>query len=292
VLIEDSNAVGVNGDQSNNNAKDSGAAYVFVRNGTEWHLQAYLKASNTGAFDYFGYSVSISGDTIVVGAYLEDSNAARVNGDQNNDDAGYSGAAYVFVREGINWTQQAYLKASNAEADDWFGYSVSISGDTIVVGAYVEDSNARGVNGDQRNNDAPYSGAAYVFVREGITWTQQAYLKASNTGAYDWFGYSVSISGDTIVVGASQEDSNATGVNGDQSNNDASNSGAAYVFMRNATTWTQRAYLKPETVYNGYFGRGVAVDEYIVACRIGFASVFDEVKEVTTTGVSEGFHLL
>jgi hypothetical protein len=114
------------------------------------------------------------------------------------------------VREGTTWTQQAYLKASNTGVSDFFGYSVSISGDTIVVGAMYEDSGATGVDGDQ-GSGATDSGAACVFVR-GTTWTQQAYLKASNTGAGDNFGYSVSISGDTICSGAWQEDSNATGV--------------------------------------------------------------------------------
>jgi hypothetical protein len=115
-----------NDDQFGSN---SGAVYVFVRNDTSWTQQAYLKASNPGVADYFGYSVSISGDTIVVGAYLEDSNATGVNGTQDNG-ATASGAAYVFVRIGTTWTQQAYLKASNTEAGDNFGYSVSISGDT------------------------------------------------------------------------------------------------------------------------------------------------------------------
>jgi hypothetical protein len=104
------------------------------------------------------------------------------------------------VREGTRWTRQAYLKASNAEADDRFGISVSISGDTSVVGAYGESSSATGVNDNQNNNGATSAGAACVFVREGTIWTQQAYLKASNTGADDLFGESVSISGDVIVV--------------------------------------------------------------------------------------------
>ena len=130
---------------------------------------------------------------------------------------------------------------------DFFGLSVAISGDTMVVGAYNEDSNATGVDGDQ-NNLASDAGAAYVFTRSGTTWSQQAYLKASNTHNTqfgDIFGYSVAISGDTLVVGAHGEDSNATGVNGDQANNSmGGNSGAAYVFTRSGTTWTQQAYLK------------------------------------------------
>ena len=144
--------------------------------------------------------------------------------------------------------QQAYLKASNTEASDFFGSSVAVSSDTVVVGAEGEDSNATGVNGNQLDNSELLSGAAYVFVRPpgGTTWSQQAYLKASNTGAGDRFGISVAVSGDTVVVGAYSEDSNATGVNGNQLDNSALSSGAAYVFVRppGGTTWSQQAYLK------------------------------------------------
>src|SRR5689334_6574746 len=107
---EDSNAMGVNGDQANNGAMDSGAAYVFVRSGTNWSQQAYLKASNTGARDFFGYAVAIDSDTIVVAAPLEGSAAKGVNGNQSDNSAPDSGAAYVFTRSGTAWTQQAYLK--------------------------------------------------------------------------------------------------------------------------------------------------------------------------------------
>ena len=101
-----------------------------------------------------------------------------------------SGAAYIFVRSGTNWTQQAYVKASNAEAGDEFGDQVAISDDVVVVASAGDDSNATGVKGDQSNNTATDSGAAYVFLRTGTNWTQQAYLKASNTGAQDVFGLS------------------------------------------------------------------------------------------------------
>jgi hypothetical protein len=195
---------------TNNGAIASGAAYVFVREGPNWTQQAYLQPSNPGTNDYFGQSVSISGDTIVVGAHQEGSSATGVNGDQSNNAAPVSGAAYVFVRDGTTWSQQAYLKASNTGAGDYFGRWVSISGDTIVVGSPREDSNATGVNGDD-SNEATDSGAAYVYVRNGTSWSQQAYLKASNTEAGDLFGYAVSISGDTIVVGASQEDKPESG---------------------------------------------------------------------------------
>jgi hypothetical protein len=257
---ESSNATGVNGDQHNNNAQAAGAAYVFVRDGTNWTQQAYLKASNTSAGDNFGVTVAISGDTIVAGA-SEDSNASGVNGDESNNSARDAGAVYVFVREGTNWSQQAYLKASNAAADDLFGgYSIAISGDTIVVGAALEDSNAKGVNGNQDSNSAQDAGAAYVFEREGTNWTQQAYLKASNAGAGDYFGGSVAISGETIVIGAIGESSNAIGVNGNQNNNSARSAGAAYVFVREGTNWSQQAYLKASnTQADDGFGFSVAI---------------------------------
>jgi hypothetical protein len=257
---EDSGTTGINGNGSDNSAADAGAAYVFVRSGTNWTQQAYLKASNTNAGDVFGFSVAMSGETVVVGAWQEDSNATGVNGDQSNNSANTSGAAYVFVRSGANWTQQAYLKASNTEASDGFGLSVAASGNTIAIGAHQEASNATGVNGDQSNNSAGLAGAAYVFVRSGTSWTQQAYLKASNTDAVDNFGYSVAVSGETVVVGAYGEDSNATGITGDQSNNSATNAGAAYVFVRSGTSWAQQAYLKASNTGAGdFFGFVVAV---------------------------------
>jgi hypothetical protein len=239
---EDSSATGINGDQNDNRATDSGAAYIFTRNGTNWSQQAYLKTSNAGADDQFGVSVAVSGDTVVVGAWGEDSNATGVNGNQGDNSAEFAGAAYVFVRNGASWTQQAYLKASHTRPLDaffnnaGFGNAVAVSGDIVVVGAPYESSNATGVNGQQTNDLAFASGAAYVFSRNGTNWTQQAYLKASNTGggsAGEWgdtFGWSVAVSGDTVLVGAYGEDSNATGINGNQSNNSGFDSGAAYVF--------------------------------------------------------------
>ncbi|MCP5020231.1 MAG: hypothetical protein GY930_00510 [bacterium] len=229
---EDSNATGVNGDQNNNGATQSGAAYIFERNGGTWNQQAYLKASNTDPFDAFGRSVAISGELAVVGAWSEDSSATQVDGNQSDNGAFDAGAAYVFERIGGAWTQQAYLKASNAEAGDRFGQSVAISGETIIVGAHEEESGATGVNGNQSDNSVTDSGAVYLFERTGGNWSQQAYLKASNPGAIDRFGYSVSMSGETVVVGAPLEDSDATGVEGDQNNNGASASGAAYIFDR------------------------------------------------------------
>ena len=184
---------------SDDGAPDAGAAYVFARNGSIWSHQAYLKPTVGEANDYFGSSVSISNDTIVVGAFGEDANGTD------------AGAAYVFVRDGSSWWQQSHFTAFNAGPGDYFGSSVSISDDTIVVGAYGDDSNG---------SDA---GAAHVFVREGGGWNQHAFLTAFDAAPGDYFGRSVSISNDTIVVGAFGEDSNG------------SDAGAAYVFVRDGS---------------------------------------------------------
>ncbi|MFW5444573.1 MAG: Ig-like domain-containing protein [Methylococcaceae bacterium] len=268
---ESSNSTGVNGDQSDISAFGAGAAYVFIRSDSTWTQQAYLKASNSEFIDFFGYAVAISGDTVVVGARQEDSISPGVNGDQDNNFARDSGAAYVFTRSGSAWTQQAYLKASNAAANHFFGESVTISGDTLVVGARGESSNSTGVNGEQNNTAAGASGAAYVFIRDGETWTQQAYLKASNAERLDFFGMTVALYGDTLVVGAEHEDSNSIGVNGDQEDNSVSSAGAAYIFNRNASTWTQQAYLKASNVdvAGDQFGRSVAIfDDMVVVGAI------------------------
>jgi VCBS repeat-containing protein len=226
----------VDGNQSDNSASLAGAAYVFTRDGTgAWSQQAYLKASNTESDDQFGGSVAVDGDTAVVGARLEDSNATGVDGNQADNSAVNAGAAYVFTRDGTGaWSQQAYLKASNTDGGDEFGRSVAVAGDTVVVGASGEDSNATGVDGNQADNSAVNAGAAYVFTRDGTgAWSQQTYLKASNTDGGDDFGFSVAVDGDTVVIGAFMEASIATGVDGNEADNSASFAGAAYVFFGN-----------------------------------------------------------
>ena len=272
---EDSNATGVNGDQTDNSATDSGAVYVFVRNGAgNWSQQAYLKASNSDGGDLFGDSVAIFGNTVVVGAPIEASNANGIDGDESDNSATRAGAAYVFVRDGTgNWTQQAYLKASNSDGGDFFGNSVAITGDTVVIGAVGEASTATGVNGNEADNMATFAGAAYVFVRDGSsTWSQQAYLKASNPETFDTFGNSVAVAGDTVVVGAEREESIATGVDGDQSDNSANSSGAAYVFTRDGSdNWSQQAYLKASNTDGGdLFGHSVAIagDTVLIGARL------------------------
>jgi hypothetical protein len=219
-----------------------------------------MKASNTDANDYFGISVAISDDTLAVGAYQEDSGATSVNGNQADDSVSNSGAVYVFRRAGTAWQQEAYLKASNTGSGDQFGTNVAISANSLAVGAYQEDSAATGVDGSQADNSASNSGAVYLFRHSGAIWQQEAYLKASNTGPGDAFGASLAFSGDTLAVGAYQEDSAATGVGGSQADNSAVDSGAVYLFARSSMNWQQQAYLKASNTDAGdAFGVGLAV---------------------------------
>src|SRR6185295_18218422 len=269
--LESSAAKGINGKGANNPGLSSGAVYVYVRNGSRWAEQAYIKASNPGADDQFGYGVALSadGNTLAVSAPYEDSAATGVNGNQADNSMENSGAVYVFTRSGSAWSQQAYVKASNtgtAEEGDQFGYSIALSGDgnTLVVGAIGEDSNATGINGDQNNEGAQGSGAAYVFVRSGPpppkasagpdvapksevgrTWSQQAYINAANTMANFLFGYSVAASanGNTIAIGSFDEGGSSREINGPYDRRRAG-SGAVYMFVRNGTSWSQQAYLK------------------------------------------------
>jgi hypothetical protein len=272
---EASNATGVGGDQNNNDAADSGAVYLFTRSGVSWSQQAYVKASNTAMSDRFGErSIALAGDgnTLAVGAWAEDSNAtgicapADVDCDlaQANNTAGGSGAVYLFTRSDVTWSQQAYVKASNTGGGDWFGWSLALSvdGNTLAVGANREGSNATGIDGAQDDNTEAFSGAAYLFTRSGASWSQQAYVKASNTGAYDNFGSSLALSsdGNTLAVGAFGEDGSATGIGGDQSNNDTNLSGAVYLFSRDVGSWSQQAYVKaPNTGAADRFGDNVAL---------------------------------
>ncbi|MEM7181228.1 MAG: putative Ig domain-containing protein [Spirochaetota bacterium] len=260
---------------ASNSGGSTNATISITVDGIAWVQEAYIKAPNVDSTDYFGEFVSISGDTIVVGAQNEDSNQTTItNGTTASADnsASNAGAAYVFQRTGTTWAQQAYLKASNAEADELFGGAVSIDGDTIVVGAWKEDSNQTTItNGTTASSDntAGAAGAAYVFQRTGTTWTQQAYLKASNAEADDRFGYRVANSGDTIAVGAQNEDSNQTTItNGTtaSSDNSTTDSGASYVFQRTGSTWAQQAYLKAPilTTYDN-FGNSISIDGDTIA---------------------------
>lgn len=237
---EDGAATGIGGSQLDDYLDNAGAVYVFVRDGFgEWSQQAYIKASNTDAQEYFGITVALSddGSTLATGSRYEDSSATGIGGDELDEGATDSGAVYVFVRNGLGeWSQQAYIKASNTGAFDWFGSTVTLSadGNTLATEAHFEDSGAAGINGDGSDDSLVDAGGVYVFVRDGLgVWSQQAYVKAPNPGADDHFGgYAVALSGDgrTLAAGSGGEDSDATGIGGDQGSNAVPDSGAVYLY--------------------------------------------------------------
>ena len=269
---------------------------------------AYIKASNAEAYDHFacgggnqghtGSSIGLSGDgnTMAVGAPFESGGAAGVNGNQADNSVYASGAVYVYLRQGDSWTQQAYVKASNPGQSDHFGSSVALSrdGNTMAVAAHWEASAATGVNGNQNDNSIPQAGAVYVFIRTGTSWTQQAYIKASNTGMAgkggddvgdgDQFGFSLALSGDgnTLAAGAITEDGGAQQINGNQSDDSATSAGAVYVYGRTGSTWAQQVYLKSAHAEAGDllgFSVGLNFDGNVLA-----TAAFDE------DGAGKGFN--
>jgi hypothetical protein len=273
---EDSAATGVNGSQSNNSKYSSGAVYVFVRSGSTWSQQAYVKASNTGGGsevaphawgDLFGSSVALSsdGNTLAVGAPLEDSSAVNIGNSQSSNSAPDSGAVYVYTRSGTTWSgTPTYVKASNTDADDRFGTSVVLSGDgnTLAVAATGEDGNGTALIGNDADDSSTSSGAVYVYTRSGGTWSvPPTYVKASNTQSGDGFGSSIGLSADgsTLAVGAHGEDSGTTGVNGGYSES-APGSGAAYVYTKSAGQWSWQTFVKASNTEAGdVFGTSLAL---------------------------------
>jgi len=225
----------------------------------------FVKAAIPGESDLFGDVIALSGNTLVVGAFREDGSLVAGIPNEMDNSAPDAGAVYVFVRDENGWTQQAYLKASNAEAGDFFGGALSISGDTLIVGARNEGSHAVGINADQNDNSAPRSGAVYVFVRENGVWSQEAYLKASNAESQDFFGISVSLDGDLLAVGASWEAGGTAGVGGDETDNSIPKAGAVYVFARENGVWSQEAYLKSSHPEDDRFGGSVALSGNLIA---------------------------
>ena len=163
---------------------DAGSAYVYVRSGTIWTEQTKLQAADAKANDRFGVAVSLSGDTALVGAYWD-----PVGGKSQ------AGSAYAFVRNGTTWNQQAKLVSSDITAGDNFGFSMALTADTAVIGAYRHGTPMGSL-----------AGSAYVFLRNGISWSEQLKLTANDGAANDFFGYSVALSGDTVLVGAVNDD--------------------------------------------------------------------------------------
>lgn len=253
---------------TNTSAPYTGAAFVYLRTASNWAQQAYIKAGNAGASDNFGKSVSISGDTIAIGATAESSDQTTITngtGSATNDLKSSSGAVYVYKRTGTSWTQEAYIKASNADFIDKFGTVVSIYRDTLAVGTFFESSNQTTITTTaSSNNSNSLSGAVYIFKRTGTSWALEAYIKPSNNRTNLYFGYSIDIYDETLVVGAIGDASNQTSItNGTTASSDTSAviSGAVFVYTRSGTTWTQEAYIKASNNRAGNaFGVSVAID--------------------------------
>ncbi|MCF7810905.1 S8 family serine peptidase, partial [bacterium] len=204
------------------NGEESGSAYIFLKNGNDWIQQAKLTPEDGAAGDWFGTPVHINGEYAIIGSH------------RDNDDGHWSGSAYIFKRNGEEWSQQAKLTANDAEADDIFGNGVAISNDFAVIGAQFEDNR---------------TGSIYVFVRNGNEWTQHAKLTADDAEAGDHFGCEVSIFGNYIVTG------------GHESDDDGNSSGSAYIFYYNGEEWTQQAKLTASDADEGdVFGEHVSID--------------------------------
>lgn len=234
----DTAVIGAYGDTDENyeyyydsDARNAGSVYVFVRSGNNWIQQQKLRHPEIHGGSYFGYSVDISADTIVVGAW------GQVDGVYDPDYHPSSGAAYIFTRSANVWSFQKKLVSTDLALGDNFGFSVTIDGNTAVIGARYDTATTR-------------SGSAYVFTGAGSSWTQQAKLVPSDGASSDQFGRSVALDGDTVVIGASYDDDNGY------------NAGSAYVFTRNSGIWTEQQKLLPSdgSSYD-QFGNSVAIDD-------------------------------
>jgi len=225
-LSGDTAVVGVIRDDDKVKGKDSGSAYVFKRSGSHWNQQAKLTADDASEGDSFGWSIGLSGDTLVLGAPYDD------------DKGKNSGSVYVYTRTGSTWSQQAKITAEDGSEGDLFGISIAISGDTILVGADLNEE--KGFN----------AGAAYVFTRSENTWTQQAKLTANDGAEGDIFGVRVALEGNAALISARRDDDDMMGVD----------SGSAYIFTRVGNTWSQQVKLKaPDGAKDDRFGRSVAL---------------------------------
>ena len=239
VAIEgDTAIVGAPGD-ANPGAPASGAVYVFERQGTIWTEVARLVASDASTFDSFGSAVAIDGDTLAIGAQYDNSGGGT-----------FAGSAYVFVRSGSNWSQQAKLVAAGSASNELMGACIDVDGDRIAVGAPQRDSGGK-VN----------SGAVFTFERSGTAWTQTAELFSSDVDAADQFGYALALDADTLLVGAPYDDGAG------------SNAGAAYVFTHSGGAWSSPVKLTDfAQVYADKFGTSVDLegDRAVIGLPVSF----------------------
>lgn len=286
---EDSNATGVTTTAGSDigGANASGAVYLFSNDGSAWTQDAYVKASNTGSGDHFGRSLSLNydGKVLAVGAWFED------------DLASNSGAVYMFTDDESSWTQTNYIKASNAEAGDQFGRSLSLNDDgtLLAVGAYLEDNSFTGIidgsTAITNSGVATDSGAVYLYSYDGSDWNQTTYFKASNADDSDGFGYHIALSGDgnSLIVGSYLEDNDVTGIitGGDVTtdNNSSLDSGAVYLFTNDGSSWAQTAYIKASNAgTDDKFGISVAISSDGTTLAVGAADESNSATGIITDG--------
>ncbi len=230
-------------DENGGNSKsNSGSAYIFKRNEENWSQVQKIVASDRDAIDYFGWTVAMDGDHLLVGAYSEDED--EVGGNSLSD----AGSVYAFKRSGSLWNEEQKIVPVDRGASDFFGYTVDIIGDLAVVGAHQEDHDTTG--GDQKDE----AGAAYVFQNNGTSWVEVQKLVASDREAEDFFGRAVAIDDNVIIVGAEEEDHNELGLS-----NKAS-AGSAYVFEREMQGWNQvQKIVASDRDALDKFGRAVSI---------------------------------
>jgi hypothetical protein len=217
-----------------------GSAYVFTRSGGVWTQEARLQASNVAIASAFGANLALEGDTLAVGAGMEDGSFTSTVGSPNAL-AQDAGAVYIFTRSGTNWTQQKYLKAFNAARGDSFGDAIALHNGTLVVGAASEDGSITSTAGSP-NAVGDDNGAVYVYTGSGASWTLQAYLKTFHSVEESQFGTDVFIYSDTLVI--SDRDNGSITSTQAAPNDLAYNSGAAYVYQRSGSAWSLQQYIK------------------------------------------------
>lgn len=237
----------------NNYMLESGSAYIYERDGFgNWSEAQKIVASDRAALDYFGNSVSISGNYAIVGAHYEDEDVLGGN------TLSHAGSAYIYERDGTGtWNEVQKLVASDRDAEDWFGYSVAINGDYAIVGAHREAEDEAGLN------TISYAGSAYIFERDGTgTWNEVQKIVASDRATQDYFGQKVAISGDYAVINAWFEDEDELGAN------TLDKAGSCYIFERDGTgTWNEvQKIVASDRNADDMFGFNVDIDgTYLIA---------------------------
>jgi hypothetical protein len=249
----DGNVAIVGAARKNGAGNDAGAAYIFRFNGSAWIQEQKLTHPAPAAIDWFGQSVAIEGNVAAIGVPRDE--------DTGND----RGAVFVYRFDGVTWNQEQKLKASDNANDDWFGHTIAISGNALLIGSLLDD----------QGGPAFDAGSAYVFRDNGSTWVEEAKLNNPDGSQSDWFSYGLAISGDVAVVDSRFEDHNGV-----------LNSGAAYVFRFNGAAWTMEKKLTAsDAIENDEYGFSVGVDGDNIIVGAKFSNV-----GIADTGAAYTYH--